>query len=107
MHVCAHRGQKRASDPLGQAFTGCPVCYVGAGIQTLIPLIFLVTNRVCFCVLSLFFYLLIAFLKKNNMCVGVWVYTLEDRCPQKPEASDLPAAAVVGICELPDMGTGN
>lgn len=47
------------------------------------------------------------FLKKNNMCVSVWVYTLEGRCPQKPEASDLPAAAIVGICELPDMGTGN
>lgn len=106
MHVCAHRGQKRASDPSKQAFTGCPVCYVGAGIQTLILLISLATNRVWFCVLS-FFYLLIAFLKKNNMCVSVWVYTLEGRCPQKPEASDLPAAAVVGICELPDMGTGN
>lgn len=54
-----------------------------------------------------FFFLLIAFLKKNNLCVSVWVYALEGRCPQKPEASDLLAAAVVGICELPDMGTGN
>lgn len=70
MHVCAHRGQKRASDPSKQAFTGCPVCYVGAGIQTLILLISLATNRVWFCVLR-FFLPFNSFFLKKIICVSV------------------------------------
>lgn len=56
---------------------------------------------------KIFFRFICIILKCVYVCGGEGVCAYSSNYPQKPEVSDVPGVGVIGICELPDMGTWN